>query len=221
MNQSNKTHFILVLVVAVLAGMMILAGCSDDDDPVGVLPEPIVGPSSSNELMDQFMTNYEAMDVEQYVALLDPGFLMLLQESTTQEFPDVGTSLDFAQEERSHIRMFSGEALADPNGDFVPGIMTIYFSYFRALDTWAPTDDEDRFPGAEWAPFEVGLLFDRGQNFSTLKVNGTVKIYTRAHEIEVGGTSKTYYLMAGMVDLTNLGKSVEGASWGDVKAIFR
>lgn len=221
MNQANKRYVIPVLMVALLAGMMILAGCSDDDDPVRVIPEPVLGPGSSNELMDLFLANYEAMDVEQYVALLDPGFLMILQEQTTQEFPSVGATLDFAEEERSHIRMFSGELLEDPDGDFVPGLSAISFSYLRALDTWSPSDDEDRFPGTEWAPFEVGLLFERGQSFSTLKVNGTVKIYTRAHEIEIAGTSKTYYLMAGMVDFTNLGKSVESTTWGGVKAIFR
>ena len=221
MNQSKKTHVILVLVVGVLAGMMILAGCSDDDDPVLVIPEPAIGPESADELVRQFVSAYEAMDVDQYQVLLDPDFLMILQEVTTEEFPSVGTSLDYLDEERIHTRMFSGELLSDPNGLIVPGVQDIEFTRIRALGVWSPTDDVDRFPATEWAPFEVEILWDRGQSFWTSKVAGTVKIYARANEIEVGGTQKTYYTMAGMVDLTNLHKSSESSTWGGVKALFR
>ena len=221
MNQSSKTHVILVCAVAILAGMMILAGCSDDDDPVRVIPEPPVGPESPDELVSQFHATLETMDPGKYIALLDPEFLMILQEATTQEFPSVGTTLDIDEESRIHERMFSGESLIDPDGGLVPGVAAISFSIFTAQAAWAPSDDEDNFPGTVWAPFEVALLWDRGQSFSTMRVNGTVKIYARAYEIEVDGKSKTYYLMAGMVDLTNLGKSTEEASWGSVKALFR
>ena len=220
MNQANKTHVTLVLLVALLAGMMILAGCSEDDVPV-VVPEPAVGPESANELVRQFVSAYEAMDRDQYVALLDPEFQMILQEVTTQEFPSVGTSLDFNEERRIHDRMFSGEILSDPDGLMVPGVQGIEFTRFGALDVWSQTDDVDRFPATEWAPFEVEILWDRGQSFWTSKVAGTVKIYARANEIEVGGTQKTYYTMAGMVDLTNLQKSTESSTWGGVKALFR
>ena len=222
MNQSGKTVYILILVAVALAGMMILAGCSDDD-PVKVVPdpEPPIGPDSPDELMAQFLTAYESMDLEKYLALLDPEFLMLLQESTIIDFPDVGETLDFTKEERIHQRMFSGEDLTDPDGNFTPGTRAIAFSVFRALAGWVPNEDPDQFPGTVWAPFEVGLLFDRGQQFSTLKVEGTVKIYARAHEVEVDGTTFAYYLMAGMVDLTGNGKGTESGPWGSVKALYR
>ena len=57
---------------------MILAGCSDDDDPVRVVPDPRIGPVSPDELMTQFLAAYEAMNVDNYLALLDPEFLMVL-----------------------------------------------------------------------------------------------------------------------------------------------
>jgi hypothetical protein len=221
-NQSGKTVYFLILVAVALAGMMILAGCSDDD-PVKVVPdpEPPIGPESPNELMAQFQTAYESIDLENYLALLDPEFLMLLQESTIIDFPDVGETLDFTNEERIHQRMFSGDQLEDPDGNFVPGMSAIAFLVFRALADWVPNEDADQFPGTVWAPFELVLLFDRGQEFSTLKVDGIVKIYARAHEAEVDGTTIAYYLMAGMVDLTGNGKGTESGPWGSVKALYR
>jgi len=221
-NLSGKNVFSLVLVAAALAGMMILAGCNDDD-PVRVVPDPDppIGPESPGELVAQFQTVYEARDLDNYLALLDPEFLMLLNDETIIDFPDVGTTLDFTQEEQIHKRMFSGENLEDPNGDFVPGIKGIGFLEFRALAEWLPSDDEDNFPGTVWAPFELDLLFDRGQQFSTLKVEGMVKIHARAHETEVDGTTIAYYLLAGIVDLTGHGKGVESGAWGSVKAQYR
>jgi len=221
-NQSRKTVFFLVLAAVALAGMMILAGCSDDDDPVVVPdPDPPIGPESLGELMVQFHSAYEAMDLENYLALLDPEFLMILGDETIIDFPDVGTTLDFTKEERIHQRLFSGENHADPDGDFVPGTNAISFLVFQALAEWLPSDDEDQFPGTVWAPFELDLLFDRGQQFSTLKVEGMVKIYARTHEAEVDGTTIAYYLMAGMVDLTGYRKGVESEAWGSVKALYR
>ena len=221
MNQSINNRVFLMLAVVALAGMMILAGCSDEDDPVKVVPDPPIGPESADELVAQFLAAYEAMDVDNYVALLDPEFLMILQEDTIDEFPDVGTTLDFTEEERIHQRMFSGESVTDPNGNFVPGVQTIDFSEFMALAAWSPSDDVDRFPDTVWTSYEVVVMFYRGQQFSMLRVTGMVKIYVRAHEVMVDGEEKTYYLMAGMVDLTGSGKGTEVESWGGVKALFR
>ena len=222
MNLSGKNVFSLVLVAAALAGMMILAGCSDDDDPVVVPdPDPSIGPESPDELVAQFQTVYESMDVEKYVALLDPGFLMYLQEETIINFPDVGTTLDFAEEERIHQRMFSRENLTDPNGSFVPGVQTITFNVFKALAAWSLSDDVDRFPDTVWTSFEVEILFGRGQQYWTSKVTGMVKIFARPHTLMADGEEKTTYLMAGMVDFTSYGKVGEDSSWGIVKALYR
>jgi len=216
--QTLNTYVLLMLAAAVL---LTAAGCSEDD-PVKVQDDdPVIGPATTDELMAQFRTTYEAMEVENYLALLDPDFLMLLSPETTGEFPEVGPTLDFAEEERIHTRMFSGEAVIDPNGVFVPGVQGIDFPVLMALTGWSQTDDTDNFPDTVWAAFEVVFHFDRGQSYSTLKVEGTVKIYARAHETMVAGTAYSYFLMAGMTDLTQFMKSAESICWGGVKALYR
>jgi len=216
--QTLNTYVLLMLATAVL---LTAAGCSEDD-PVKVQDDdPVTGPATTAELVAQFRTTYEAMDVENYQALLDPDFLMLLTAETTGDFPDVGPTLDFDEEERIHTRMFSGDNVSDPNGGLVPGVQGIDFPVLMALTGWSQTDDTDNFPDTVWAAYEVVFHFNRGQEYSTLKVEGTVKIYARAHETMIAGTAHSYFLMAGMTDLTQFMKSTESHCWGSVKALYR
>lgn len=204
-----KSKFFLLL--AAFALLIAPAGCifSPDDDEGGgdtTKPTGLPWPGSADVLMDNFRQIYETRDIDEYRKIMHPDFLTILQEATTTEFPDVGTTLDVNEELRIHERMFSGEALTDPNGDFVPGVLSINFSKFRALDAWVESPSDDIIPNAEWAPFEVDFLFDRGQNFSTLKVEGTIKFYVTSKDSLHQGSTKKYYQMIGQVDLTNLGK---------------
>ena len=55
------------------------------------------------------------------------------------------------------------------------------FIHIRRLatpdDAWVVSPSDDIIPNAEWAPFEVEFLFDRGQNFSTLKVEVSLYLH--------------------------------------------
>ncbi len=179
-------------------------------------------PGSPGVLMANFQTIYETMDSEEYGNIMHPDFLTILQQATIDEFPDVGTTLDVNEELRIHDRLFSGEAVTDPNGDLVPGVTNISFSRFIALDTWHVSPPEDIIPNAEWAPYDVEFLFDRGQTFSTLKVEGTIKFYVTSRDSMHEGSLRQFYQMIGQVDLTSGGgKAVENLLWGSAKAIFR
>lgn len=208
------------LVILMFAILLIMPGCNDDKDPV-VVPVPDVGPETPDELMTRFKDAYSAMDPDKYLALLDQDFLTILSTRTIEDFPDVGTTLDFGEEEQIHQRMFSGEPVTDPLGNFIPAVETIEFVVFKSLDPWARVGEGDRFPGTVWAPFEVELIFDRGQDYAALKLSGMVKIHARSHEVMVNSKKFTYYLMAGMTDLTYSGKGVEDIPWGTVKATYR
>ena len=219
-----KSKFFMLL--AVLALLIAPAGCifSPDDDPAppdsgGAQDMP--WPGTADQLMKNFQTIYETRDFDEYRKIMHPDFLTILQAETQIEFPDVGETLDVNKELRIHERMFSGDSLEDPNGDFVPGVANISFSRFQAVDAWTVSPPDDKIPNAEFAQFDVDFLFDRGQEFSTLKVAGRIKFYVTSRDSLHEGTERQYYQMIGQVDLTSGYQSVESSLWGSAKALWR
>ena len=205
-----KSKFFLLL--AAFALLIAPAGCIfspgenvNNDDPI--VKDPLPFPGSPDVLMANFQAIYETRDFNEYRKIMHPDFLTILQDATSQEFPDVGTTLDVNEELRIHERMFSGDSVIDPKGDLVPGVLNISFSTFAALDAWVTSPPDDTIPNAEWAPFDVVFLFDRGQNFSTLQVAGTIKFYVTSRDSVHEGTTKQYDQMIGQVDLTIQGDS--------------
>jgi hypothetical protein len=203
--------------------LLCATGCDDEETPSGPLvdlPETLPFPDSADQLMANFQTLYEDMDFQEYERLLAPEFETHLQEQTTHEFPGVGGTLDFQEEMRIHERMFSGDALTDQNGNFIPAVMAISLQGFRRAEDWAVAGPDDVVPGAEWAPYEVDILFDRGQQYSYLRAQGIIKFYVTSRDSVHRGSTKKYYQMVGQVDWTGLGKPVEDASWGSIKSLF-
>ena len=76
-----------------------------------------------------------------------------------------------------------------------------------------------RTPSA--APFQVQVLFDRGQSYPTLRVEGMIRFYVVSREFEYNGATRQFFQMVGQVDLTGDLKSTESLNWGSVKALFR
>lgn len=204
-----KSKFFLLL--AAFALMIAPSGCifSPEDDPKpkpDPQPQELPFPGSPDVLMSNFRAIYETRDFDEYQKIMHPDYLTILQQETIDEFPDVGETLDVNEELRIHQRMFSGDAVTDPNGDLVPGVTTISFSRFINQTTWAVSPPTDIIPNAEWALFEVEFLFDRGSTFSTLSVKGNIKFYVTSRDSMHEGSLRQYYQMIGQVDLTDSGE---------------
>ena len=178
-------------------------------------------PDSPQQVMENFKTVYETQDVGEYLQILHPDFQTILQQETIQDFPDVGPTLDRYEEQNIHKRMFSGLPVTDPNGDLIPGIYDIEFQVLQPLAPWEAAPDGDIFPNSLYCLYEVQVIFDRGQSFSTLRVEGMIKFYIVSREFDHEGETRQFYQMIGQVDLTGSGKSTETLNWGSVKALFR
>jgi hypothetical protein len=207
--------------LCLVALLVCLGGCGDDDPVVPPAPPP--GPATPDELMSNFLTIYESMDAAELIALMDPGFVTILQQATTADFPELGATLDVQEETRIHERMFSKQDVTDPNGVLVPGIKSIEFQTIARQGAWTVSRPDDPIPDTECAIYDVVVLFGRGPGYSTLKVQGALKFYVARHESVVGGVTHVYYRMAGQVDLTadKFGRAEESTAWGRIKAIFR
>jgi hypothetical protein len=204
-----KTKYLalIVLTLALVAG----GGCifSPDKDECegpdcgGGGGTPLVWPDTPDKLMTNFQTVYEQTDFANFALMLHPQYVTILQESTYNQFPDVGTTLDLEEELRIHERMFSKQDVTDPEGDLVPGIQSIAFQTFQRQGAWSDSPSNDQIPNARFALYDVVFLFDRGAGHTILKVEGTIKFYVVARDSTQNGVPKPYYRMRGQVDLTN------------------
>lgn len=205
--------------------LLVSAGCSEDEKSiVGPAPDPLSDlpfPGSPDVVMQNFQIIYETRDFDEFRLIMAPEFETILQQSTVQDFPDVGETLDLTEELRIHERMFSWDPVTDPDGDLVPGIHGISFSRFINLETWADSAPTDPIPDSQWALFDVEFLFDRGQSYSTIKVEGTIKFHVTSRDSMHQGTMQQYHQMIGQVDLTSGGWKSEDTCWGTVKALYR
>ena len=146
---------------------------------------------------------------------------MLLQASTQEEFPDVGSALNRSTELRIHQRMFSGQPVIDPDGNLVPAVSAISFQTFEQQATWQISQPDGPFPDSQFTLYDVTILLDR-PGFSTLKVEGQIKFYVSERDSLHEGVNRRYFEMIGQQDLTNSGlKATEQVSWGSVKALYR
>jgi hypothetical protein len=199
MKRNNLALAMLLLAFAATSGCIF----SPKPDPGPINPPAgLPFPDSPDKLMANFQAIYETMDIDEFTKMLHPDYITILQASTTAQYPDVGTTFDLSEELRIHQRMFAGLPVTDPDGAFVPGIASIDFQTFEPQGTWAMSPANDQIPNAEWALYDVIFMFDRGQTYTILKVQGQIKFYVTHRDSLVNGVTKPYYQMLGQMDLT-------------------
>jgi len=197
-----------VLLLGMLGLLVAGAGCifSPDDTGGGTTPPPasLPFPDTPAQLMANFKTIYETMDYNAYQDLLHPDYLTILKASTTEEFPEVGATLDYTEEIRIADHMFNGATGHDSTGKPTNPISSIAVQEPEQLTSWEDSPADDPIPNAESALFNVDFDFFRAGD-KTLKVKGSIKFYITSHDSLYKGKMTPYYQMIGQWDLTDDG----------------
>jgi hypothetical protein len=217
-----------VIALSVLV-LLVLIGCgsSTTTPPPGPGTPTDRFPATADILMANFQLAYETMDPAMLGRVTHPQSMIILQQSTRSTFPDVGEILDHTEQTRIIGRMFSGQDVLAPGGIVVPAIQTLQFQTFQRVGSWGMSPPTAAIPNTENALYSVQVLFDRGQNYSTMKVTGNIRFYVAHHDSTVGGQTLQYYQIIGQVDLTDdapfngADKPAESSAWGSVHALFR
>jgi len=196
----------LLLLLATLAMLIFAAGCifSPDKETGGGPPPPpstMPYPGSRDQLMLNFKQIYEDMDYDAFREMMHEDYFMILQQSTIDDFPSVGPTIDLAEELRMHERMFAGDPVTDPDGVLVPGISSISFEEFRQLGEWVKSPPNDPIPNADSGTWQVDFLFAR-PGFLDFSVKGQIKFYVSKRDSTAGGITKDYWQMVGQKDET-------------------
>lgn len=206
------------------AALVLLVGCSDDDPTRPAPPvEPSVlpFPSSPAILMENFVTAYDSLSIAWLTDLLHPDHETLLNATTTTLYPELGSELDLTEELTIHANMFSGQPGTGPQGEFEYGIVGVIFQIFEQQNEWALSSPESYIPNTLCSLYDVGVLFDRGEGASYLRVTGAIKFYVTSRDSLHEGEMQPFYQLRGQEDLTLDSKAEETFCWGSVKALFR
>jgi hypothetical protein len=194
------------MLLVALTMMIFSAGCifspDEGDDDNKPKPGPTLAyPGTRDILMKNFKQIYEEMDYDAFREMMHIDYFMILQQSTITEFPDVGPTIDLAEELRMHERMFAGNPVTDPDGELVPGITSISFEEFRQLGEWVTSPPNDPIPNAESGTWQVEFLFAR-PGFLDFSVKGQIKFYATFRDSLHEGLVQPYWQMIGQKDET-------------------
>ncbi len=201
----NVKRILMLLAVLLL---VVPAGCifSPPDDPDTIKPpSDLPFANSPEQLMANFQTVYEDMDIDGYRQVIDPGFVIYLSQDTIDEYSLPREFFDYDEEVQITERMFSGNAITRPNGDIIPGITRIQFNLFQAEATWAVSPADHRIPNALWAPYRVDFTIEQG-NEGRLNITGIIEFYLTSEQVTHQGREQTKYSMVGQEDRTSNGK---------------
>jgi len=212
----------LAILIALVLTMMILGSCSDDDSVAPPTP-PAVDPvfTSPEQLLQAFLNTYENQDFALMQSLLHPDYVTILQVGTQQEFPSLGATLDLTKETRIAGHTFSGEAVVDPDGNFVSAISSIAFDVLEQQGPWVDSGPNGAVANSQSALFDVIVTFD-SQNADSATIQGAIKFFAVGRDTVIDGVARTAWKMIGQQNLTDSGaKAVERVEWGKIKAIYR
>lgn len=198
-----------ILLLAALAGLLALAGCSDDD-PVGIDdPEVYPAPDTPEQLMANFVTALESMDIE--------GYADCLHEDFTYVFND-GSIWDRATDLAGMQRLFSGE---DSSGSWGLGVHSINVHDLELDGEWTSTaGTHPLFPDSDMGVHSALIVFRMEGGTNTITVNGEQIFYLVEEEIatDEGGTESRWSILGQLDPVTTWKNDV--LSWGDVKRIY-
>jgi hypothetical protein len=186
-----------------------LAGCKDQDNPT--LPEaPAPCFETAGAIVAAFRTSYLDQDLAGYRDdLLAPGYKFVLHPQTVVDFALPSGVFTYADEMAVAEAMFSGQ----PNS-LGEVLASIEVDEFRPEGQWQDVEATDEYfgdvPGARFRAYSIHIFFNI-EGDQRYEVSGSQLVYV---------TGDFCHLL-GQVDLTVDGKGIEGASWSDVKALWR
>lgn len=214
----------LILVLGLILCLGLVAGCSDNDDPVDP-PETVVLPEDPDLLMAEFVQVYEGMDGDRLAELMHPAAKVFLLPSTLAEWAGGNNPLSFTFFDRDsllavHENIFTGVSGRDAAGTPIPPVDFIGVEIFDKIGAWDIYEDlPEDFVGLEVYSvlYNVRLYFNN-PDFHRFAVNQTVIMFvTEVEETDVSG-----WQLLGWRGLEPFARTAtENTLWGDILCMYR
>ncbi len=218
-------HLRLLLLAAVCGALLLtVSGCKDKEGPVEPpeVPENTLPfPDTPEQIMANFKTAYERMDINVYRdEVLADAYDFVLQMETVEEFQLPDNVFDRADELAIATKMFSGQ----PNAS-ARVLTSIEIQALQPLGAWLAVPDDDPYfgaqPGAFFRTYYMLFYFNVQGDFR-YEIRGNQIFYVVPDTVMHEGAMTPRYRLRGQVDQTSIlgAKSTEGTTWGAVKALW-
>jgi len=196
------------LCTGILLGMTLLTATTTLAQTYPFLDTP-------TQVVANYITAIEDMDLAHYTEALDPDFRFYFHESDIVGFDLPFDHWDLETELQVSANIFSGETCAQSGVPYG----SIEFQIFEPLGVWEPSDHPD-FPGAMRRLFAVEMTCIRPGG-TTLSISSTVELYVMASAALPGQRDVQQYTVIGHIDRSDTPKPVEMATWGAMKLVCR
>jgi hypothetical protein len=188
------------------------------DDGVHSLPFP----DTPNQLMQNFVTAYENMDLGPYRdEILSPNYTFVLLPETVEEFELPDNLYEHADEVAISQHMFTGQP--NRNGRV---LANIEIQVLQPQGTWLTVPPSDPyfggFPGAIFRNYSLLFYFNTQGDFR-YEIYGNQLFYVSVETVMHDGVMTPRYLLLGQLDLTSgywVNKATESMTWSSVKALW-
>lgn len=219
-----KSHISKSLLL--LCTTLLLASACEKDSSTNPSPSPpdLTLPPTPDQLLAAFAQAYADRDLSAYGDLIDSGYRFRFQSEDSVHFDLPCKHLTASEELQIAANMFSGQGM--PGGE--AGITDLQFALFEPITPWGDAHDPD-FAGSHRCVCVIILQVERAGSTS-MEIFGNQEFYAVSHDsVLSGGTVKTYWQLAGQVDLTDswwktspegADRGTEPLTWGALKALY-
>ena len=220
MTSMNHIHHLSALIVMALA--LTFTGCTSDDPaaPPDDQQPQYAAADSPDQLMDNFVQAYEAMDLEGYGDILHEDFIFdPVDEGGHWGFPadwDKNTELLLTG------NMFNGRDGQNPDGSLRDGIQSIRINSMVRQTAWvSPPPEETLFDADLHALFDAAIVFTLNGGDNTMSVYYDQVFYVRAVETKLkSAEGDTLYELVGHREIRSYRAGNEDNSWSVIKTLY-
>ena len=194
----------LLLLITVAALLIAPAGCifsPDEKGGGGDIDTGLPDPTTKDQLMKNFETIYEEMDIDEFTKMLHEDYKTLLLSSTLTDW-DWADDFYFDRtiEVEIHTNLFGGATGLTPDGNTVHPIDSIVVELLEQQGDWDDIPDTDEYfggYGGEFSSYQVWLQFWDAANEHKFEVQQEVIFYVAPVDVD----GRVLYRMLGQKGL--------------------
>jgi len=207
----------LPALLALLACLGFAAGCTLDKETTGPeISDSAPVPVTEDSLMSLFTASLTVMDIEQFTALVAPGFRFVLDPDFVATAEISADTLRRAEAVNVATNIFAGTPVIWGER-IAPGVAGVAVDELEKADAdWADGSFGDAFPAVRHCLYDIGLTISYSSVAHDTVVTGQARFSVVGRDTSLEGVKTTVFSLAGIEDFTAANAPAGPPSWSEV-----